>query len=229
MTGIHQAIAGGRVLSTPSIISITTASSAGADGYSIPMPSGVAAGRELLVCVAINNAGGDVGAPSNPSGMGTLRYQTGTLNTLEIFFAGKTLVGSESGNITGDIPQSSIAYAAMAVIIGGVTADAGNASFPGTAATAASASTITPPSVTPAWGAASPSLFLTFMARTSSANAVTAYPSGYVLAQGDINSTGNIRLSYAIRRAAASPESPGSFTVAGSETNLIAQTTLYRG
>lgn len=227
MTGIHQAIAGGRVLSTPSIIDITTASSAGADGYNIPMPSGVAAGRMLFVAVAINNFSGDIGLPTNPSSMGFIRYQTATFNALELSLFSKTLTGSESGAITGDIPQSSIAYAAFAMIIGDITSDAGNAS--GLSATAASSSTITPPARSPSWGTNSPTIFLAAVARNSSANGVTSYPAGYVLAQGDVNSTGNVRLSYAARRAITPSESPGAFTFGGSETDLLAGTFTFRG
>lgn len=226
MTGIHQAIAGGRVLSTPGIVNITTAFSTNADGYSIPMPSGVAAGRELLIIVAINNFSGNVGIATNPTGTVGIQRQTGSFNELKLCFITKVLNGSESGNITGDIPQSSIAYAAMAIIWeNSVT----NAVWVGSPGTAASTNTVTPPASSPSWGTDASTLFVTAMARTSSANAVTAYPADYTLAQGDISSGGNVRLSYAIRRARVVTETTGAWTVAGNESNLLAATSWVRG
>lgn len=226
MTGIHQAVAGGRVLSTPGIVNITTAFSTNADGYSISMPSGVAAGRELLIIVAINNFSGNVGLPTNPTGMGGVQRQTGSFNELKLFFSSKALTGSESGNITGDIPGSSIAYAAMAIIWENSVTNSALVSLGGTGA---STNTVTPPANSPSWGTDASTLFVTAMARTSSANAVTAYPANYTLAQGDVSSGGNVRMSYAIRRARVVTETTGAWTVAANESNLLAATVWVRG
>lgn len=231
MTGIHQAIAGGRVLSTPSIISITTASSAGADGYSIPMPSGVAAGRELLICVAINNSAGSVSQPTNPSGMGAgVTRSTGTFpNVPQLYFSSKNLVGNESGNITGDIPQSSTAYAAIAIIIDKAVANSGLITVAGAAA---NASTVSPTVVSPSWGTSAGTLIINAMNRSSSTNAVTAYPANYTLAQGDIvagSGNGSCRLSYAIRRLRAASETPGAWTIAGNDDRLLTASAYFRG
>lgn len=226
MTGIHQAVAGGRVLSTPGIVNITTASSTNADAYSIPMPSGVAAGRDLLIIVAINNISGGISIPTNPTGMGGVVRQTGTFNDLKLFFSSKTLSGSETGNITGDLAQSSIAYSAMAMIFENAVTASG---LVGTGGTASSTNTVTPNSVSPSWGVDASTLFITAMARSSSTNAITAYPANYNLAQGDVSSGGNVRMSYAIRRARVASEATGAWTTAGNDSLLVAATAYYRG
>lgn len=227
MTGIHQAIAGGRVLSTPGIVNITTASSAGADGYSIPMPSGVAAGRDLFVIVGYTVFGATAGLPTNPTGMGGVNRSVGSVSdNVNLFFSAKTLTGSESGNITGDLPGSNLAYTAFAVLVeNSVTAT----SLVTTGASTTSTNTVTPNSISPSWGTDASTLIITVAGRSSSSNAVSTYPANYTLAQGDVSSGGNIRISYAIRRARVTTETIGAWTFAGNDNRLLAATLYCRG
>lgn len=227
MTGIHQAIAGGRVLLTPSIVNITTASSAGADGYSIPMPSGVAAGRDLIIIVGYNAFGATAGIPTNPTGMGGVnRSVSSAFQNVNLFFSAKTLTGSESGNITGDLPGSVLAYAAIAVLLENAVTASGLVT---SGTVAAGTNTVTAPAISPSWGTDASTLFITAAGRSSSSNAVSSYPSNYTLAQGDVSSGGNIRISYAIRRARVATETIGAWTFAGNDDRLLAATVYYRG
>lgn len=227
MTGIHQAIAGGRVLSTPGIVNITTASSAGADGYSIPMPSGVAAGRDLFIIVGYTVFGFSAGIPTNPTGMGGVNRSIGVgSQNVSLFFSGKTLTGSESGNITGDLPGSVLAYAAVAFIVENAVI---NTAFVTPGASTASTNTVTANAISPSWGLDATTLFITAAGRSGSSNAVSSYPANYTLAQGDISSGGNIRLSYAIRRARVTTETIGAWTFAGNDDRLLAVSAYYRG
>jgi hypothetical protein len=217
------------VLSTPSIIDITTAFSTGADGYNIPLPSGVAAGRVLFGAVTVNNSVSGVNAATTPSGIAGVQFSSGTLNALRLYIFGKTLDGTETGFISGDLPQSSVPYAGFAMIMGGVVSDAGNGSTLSESLSPSPSGTVTPDSISPAWGTAGSSLFITVMTRTSATNAVTSYPSGYIVAQGDINPTVSCRLSYAVKRAVTTTEVPSAWVVAGSESSMLTTISVYRG
>lgn len=226
MTGIHQTLAGGRVLSTPSIIDVTT-DVGRRDGYSIPMPSGVQAGRRLFAVVTTNAGFTAISAPNNPSGAYTIEYNAGTNQNLRVRLIYKLLTGSESGNITGDLPFSSIDYCGFACILDGMQDDGGN--FGSLAEAATLASTVTPDTLTTPWGTSSSTLFISTLAWIGEPPpSLSAYPANYNLMQTSLTQS-NIKLSVAARRTISASESPGAWTLSGSGNLLLTTISRYRG
>lgn len=224
MTGVHQAVAGGRVLSVPSIVGTTSVTSQTADFYEIPLPSGVQANRILWGAVA-GRSGFALGAPISPSGITTLQFTAADpTSPLRLLLFYKVLAGTESGNIYGDLPGSQFAYCGFASIIGDVDGDAGTL-----AETASNASSITPDPLAAPWGGTNPSLYISFLAwRGSPAPDLSAYPDSYTIMQTTVPLT-NLKLAVAARRIVTTNEVPGPWTLSSNAAELITVISRFKG
>lgn len=223
MTGVHQSISGSRtVYNTPTIVSTVTATGLSADFSSIPMPSGVLAGR-LLIFSVTNPSTVVPGAPSNPTGCTALAQTSGTGGTAQSTFY-KVLTGSESGNIICDLTGSAIDWAGWAMII---SSRQGNPEI--SVLAAATTTTPDPPSITPTWGLSNASLIITSLStdQVSTTNPILSYPTNYINTQNIGAATCNASFGLATRTKFFSVEDPSTFTFT-STTRYVAHTIAVR-
>jgi hypothetical protein len=224
MTGIHQSIAGSsRVLQFPKIEGFSSLAQDGADAYSLPAPSGVAAGRLLIFGVVIASSG-PVNLPLAPWTCTNLAEDfSGSTRMLTGY---RSLTGTETGNLTGDITGSSVDCSSWAIILSSVTG-----SPEVVAATGVTSAAPDPSSITPSWGTASASLILPILGYSSSTStsAVSAYPTNFILQNTNVGGALiSVSLGICARRLIGSPVDPGAYTLSASVANFINHTIAVR-